>query len=191
MTAAAAPRRSDVTRAAILDAARARFAADGYERATIRAIAADAGIDPAMVMRYYGNKEKLFAAAADFDLRMPDLTGLSETGYGRALARHFVHRWEADDTFLALLRAAVSNEAARDRMRQVFASQIGPLVASVCPPGQADTRAGLVASQALGLAFCRYALRLQPLAQLSEEELVDWLAPTLQRYLTGSRSDAG
>ena len=68
-------RRSDRTRAAILAAARERFAADGYERATIRAIAADAAIDPAMVMRYFGNKEKLFAAAAEFDLRLPDLSG--------------------------------------------------------------------------------------------------------------------
>jgi AcrR family transcriptional regulator len=64
-----AERKSDRTRAAILTAARERFGADGYERATIRAIAADAAIDPAMVMRYYGNKEKLFAAAAEFDLR--------------------------------------------------------------------------------------------------------------------------
>ncbi|MFZ0875271.1 MAG: TetR family transcriptional regulator, partial [Pseudonocardiaceae bacterium] len=63
------PRRSDATRAAILAAARERFAADGYERATIRAIAADASIDPTMVMRYYGNKEGLFAAASEVDLR--------------------------------------------------------------------------------------------------------------------------
>ena len=191
MTAPTAPRRSDATRAAILGAARARFGADGYERATIRAIASDAGIDPAMVMRYYGNKEKLFAAAADFDLRMPDLTGTPADDYGRTLAQHFVHRWEADDTFLALLRAAVSNEPARDRMRQIFAEQIGPLAAAVCPPGEAPTRAGLVASQALGMAFCRYALRLPPLVAMSADELVGWLAPTIQRYLTGSRHSAG
>src|SRR6266581_4742344 len=69
-------RRSDTTKAAILAAARQHFAASGYERATIRAIAADAGIDPAMVMRYFGNKEKLFAAAAEFDLRLPDLAAV-------------------------------------------------------------------------------------------------------------------
>lgn len=62
------------TKSVILAAARERFAADGYERATIRAIAADAAIDPSMVMRYYGNKERLFAAAAEFDLELPDLT---------------------------------------------------------------------------------------------------------------------
>ncbi len=69
-------RRCDITRANILAAARERFAAEGYERATIRAIAADAGIDPALVMRYYGNKAGLFAAAADFDLQLPELAAV-------------------------------------------------------------------------------------------------------------------
>src|SRR5215475_12345758 len=102
MTAGTAARRSDLTRAAILKAARRRFAADGYERATIRAIAAEAGIDPAMVMRYYGNKERLFAAAAEFDLRLPDAAQLPRSGYGKALVQHFLDRWEADGTFVAL-----------------------------------------------------------------------------------------
>ena len=81
-----APRRSDATRAAILAAAREQFAAGGYQAATIRAIAAAAGIDPAMVMRYYGNKEGLFAAAAEFDLRLPDLSGAAAQ---RRSARHW------------------------------------------------------------------------------------------------------
>src|SRR5213592_3788115 len=99
------PRRSDATRAAILDAARERFAKDGYERATIRAIAADAGIDPAMVMRYYGSKEKLFAAAAEFDLRLPDLAAVPRGTVGSVLVGHFLDRWESDDSLQALLRA--------------------------------------------------------------------------------------
>ncbi len=66
-------RSSEQTKAVILAAARERFAADGYDRATIRHIAADAAIDPSMVMRYFGSKERLFAAAADFDLRLPDV----------------------------------------------------------------------------------------------------------------------
>src|SRR5690349_6330941 len=101
-----APRRSDGTRAAILTAARERFAADGFERATIRAIAADANIDPSLVMRYYGNKEKLFAAAAEFDLRLPALDGVAESEYGSALVGHFLDRWAGDETLLALIRAA-------------------------------------------------------------------------------------
>src|SRR5437899_8096615 len=95
---------SDRTRSAILTAARERFAAVGYERATIRAIAADAAIDPALVMRYYGNKERLFAAAATFDLRLPNLAALPRGAVGGALVTHFLDRWESDDTLMALLR---------------------------------------------------------------------------------------
>jgi AcrR family transcriptional regulator len=180
------PRRSDPTRAAILIAARNRFAADGYERATIRAIAAEAGIDPAMVVRYYGNKEKLFAAAATFDLRLPDLTGTPAPEYGEKLVRHFLYRWESDGTFIALLRAAVTNEAARDRMRDIFATQLAPVVGTACAaPAEAPGRASLVASQMLGLALCRYVLKLAPITAMPADEIVGWIGPTLQRYLAG------
>ena len=121
-----AEKKSDRTRAAILAAARERFGADGYERATIRAIAADAAIDPAMVMRYYGSKEKLFAAAAEFDVRLPDFSDVPKERLGEALARHLIERWEADDTLRVLLRTAVTNEVAAERMREVFAGQLAP-----------------------------------------------------------------
>ncbi len=182
---ATAPRRSDPTRAAILEAARNRFAADGYDRATIRAIAADAGIDPAMVMRYYGNKEKLFAAAATFDLRLPDLGGVPVRDYGAVLVRHFLQRWESDGTFVALLRAALTNEAARERMLDIFATQLRPLIAVHSPvPAEAANRAGLVASQMLGLALCRYVLRIPPMTAMAPDDVERWVGPTLQRYLT-------
>ena len=112
------PRRSDATRAAILAAAREQFAAGGYQAATIRAIAAAAGIDPALVMRYYGNKEGLFAAAAEFDLRLPDLSALPRGQVGAALVAHFLDRWEGDETLMALLRTAVTNEAAPSACRR-------------------------------------------------------------------------
>lgn len=178
------PRRSDATRAAILVAARERFASDGYERATIRAIAADAGIDPAMVMRYYGNKEKLFAAAAEFDLRLPDLVALPAEEVGASLARHFMSRWEGDETMMALLRAGVTNPAVAERMRGIFATQLGPVVMKLCPGGEVGVRAGLVASQVLGFALCRYVLEFPPVVGMSADEVVRWLGPTLQRYLT-------
>jgi AcrR family transcriptional regulator len=181
------PRRSDATRAAILSAARERFAADGYERATIRAIAADAGIDPAMVMRYYGNKERLFAAAAEFDLRLPDLTAAPPGTVGETLVRHFLDRWEADETLTALLRAGATNEAAAERMRTIFAAQLPPAFAPLCPdPDQLPVRASLVSSQVLGLALARYVLRLPPVVGMSHDEVVGWLAPTIERYLTGA-----
>lgn len=178
------PRRSDATRAAILAAARERFASDGYERATIRAIAADAGIDPAMVMRYYGNKEKLFAAAAEFDLRLPDFAAVPAGQAGATLARHFMSRWEGNETMMALLRAGVTNPAAAERMRTIFAGQLGSEVVKLCPPGEVGVRSGLVASQVLGFALCRYVLEFPPVVGMSVDEVVRWLGPTLQRYLT-------
>ncbi|RAO28274.1 hypothetical protein PSN13_05505 [Micromonospora saelicesensis] len=183
----AQPRRSDATRAAILRAARERFAADGYERATIRAIAADAQIDPSMVMRYYGSKEGLFAAAAEFDLRLPDLTSVPPARLGEVLVRHFLARWEGDETLVALLRAASTNPGAAERMRGIFADQLTGAVATFgSDPALTARRAGLVASQVLGLAFTRYIVRLPPMVDTTPDELVAWIAPTLQRYLTGT-----
>lgn len=179
-------RTSKETKAVILTAARERFAADGYDRATIRAIATDAGIDPAMVMRYYGTKERLFAAAAEFDLELPDLTAVPRERIGPALVAHFLDRWERDETLLILLRAGVTNTAVADRMRSIFAAQLGPVVAKAGPdPHEATQRAGLVASQILGMALCRFVLAFPPLAAMSAAEVIAWLGPTIQRYLTG------
>jgi AcrR family transcriptional regulator len=99
--------RSEETRNAILAAARRRFADDGYERATIRAIAADAGIDPSMVMRYYGSKDGLFAAAVDVALHLPALDELPPERRGEMLVRHFLSLWESgrpSDVLTVLLR---------------------------------------------------------------------------------------
>src|SRR5437764_15431836 len=107
------PRRSDATRAGILAAARGRFATDGYEKATIRAIAADAGIDPSMVMRYYGSKDGLFAAAVDIDLGLPDLGAASPGAAGELLIRRFLTIWEqppGNELLLTLLRSAVTDD---------------------------------------------------------------------------------
>ncbi|TCO58702.1 TetR family transcriptional regulator [Actinocrispum wychmicini] len=178
-------RNSEATRAAILTAARDQFASEGYERATIRSIAKQAGIDPAMVMRYYGNKEKLFAAAAEFDLRLPDLTEVPESERGAVLMRHILDRWEADETLMALLRAAVTNQTAAERMRTIFAAQVGPALLRIADdPAAVPRRAGLLASQVLGFALCRYVLKFPPLVDLPTDEAVRYVGPTLQRYLS-------
>lgn len=170
----------------ILAAARERFATDGYEKATIRGIAADVGIDPSMVMRYFGNKEALFGAAAEFDLELPDLTEVPTEQLGAALATHFVERWERDGALLILLRVGVTNEAVAERMRTIFAAQLGPVVAKATGDApDTPVRAGLAASQVLGMALCRYVLAFPPLAAMSGPQIVDWIGPTLQRYLTG------
>ncbi|MFJ6636987.1 TetR family transcriptional regulator [Streptomyces sp. NPDC091376] len=186
--AAAAPRRSDATRAAILEAARERFAADGYERATIRAIAKDAGIDPSMVMRYYGNKEGLFIAASEIDLRLPELGAAPGRNVGAVLVSHFLDRWEDDEVLTAMLRVGVTNTAGAERMRQVFRSQLLPVAAGVCPvPEEVPRRAALAGSQILGMALARYVLRIPPAVDMTKDEVIAWLAPTIQRYLTAEK----
>lgn len=175
------------TKAVILTAAKERFATDGYDRATIRAIAADAGIDPAMVMRYYGTKEKLFAAAAEFDLELPDLTAGPVEQIGAALVSHFLDRWERDETLLILLRAGVTNATAAERMRSIFAAQLAPVIVRVSPdPTEAPTRAALAAAQILGMALCRFVLVFPPIVSMTRVQIVAWLGPTIQHYLTGT-----
>ena len=176
-------RSSDETKAVILAAARERFGASGFQAATIRAIAADAGVDPAMVMRYYGNKDKLFAAAAEFDLKFPDFTGSDRRQVGRALVRHFLERWEGDEALVILLRSSATNGEAGQRMQEIFGTQLQPLVASFVPASEAGVRAGLIATQILGMALCRFVLRLPPVVEMTPDEVVGWLGPTIQRYL--------
>lgn len=185
------PRRSDATRAEILRAAQARFAADGYQKATIRAIASDATIDPSMVMRYYGSKAQLFAAAVDIDLRLPDLASIPRRRLGATLVAHFLQRWEGDptdDALLILLRSAATDDVAADRMRAIFRDQLIPtLLALTGDAADAAERAGLISTQMLGLALCRNILRLPPVAALAPETIVARIGPTIQRYLTGPR----
>ncbi|MFB9236037.1 TetR family transcriptional regulator [Plantactinospora siamensis] len=179
-------RKSDRTRLAILGAARRQFTAVGYDKASVRAIAGEAGIDPSMVIRYFGSKDGLFAAALAVDLALPDLAAVPPADRGRALAEHFVRRWEGelhDDALALLLRSAAINAAAAERVQQVFADQLVGMIAGLAPPAEAPRRAGLVATQVLGLALCRYLLRLPPVVAMAPAELARWVGPTLQRYL--------
>lgn len=175
-------RSSEETKAVILAAARERFATTGYQAATIRAIAADAHIDPSMVMRYFGNKDQLFAAAAEFDLRFPDLSDVPRAELGAALVTHFLDRWTQDDGLIVLLRSSTTNAEAAQRMQAIFAEQLGPAIARLNPTDPARC-AGLIATQVLGMAMCRFVLKLPPIVAMSDGDLVHWLAPTLQRYL--------
>jgi AcrR family transcriptional regulator len=177
------------TRLAILHAAREQFRQLGYDGASIRAIAANANIDPSMVMRYYGSKEGLFAAAVDVDLYLPDLTACSPDSRGRRLVEHFLARWEGtpgDDVLVLLLRSAVTNEAARHRMHHIFTEQLGACIASITEPASAQHRAALIATQMLGLALCRYVLALPAVVEATPEQLAAELGPNIQRYLTAS-----
>jgi AcrR family transcriptional regulator len=179
-------KRSDRTKTAILRAARDRLAAHGYDRTTIRAVAADADIDPSMVMRYFGSKAQLFDAALDIDLRLPDLTGVPAQELPRRLVRHFIERWEgdpADDALLVLLRSAVTNEHAAARMRDIFATQVAPALVAAIGPEFAARRAGLISAQLLGLGLARYLLKLPAVTALSPAEIEDAFAPAIRSTL--------
>jgi AcrR family transcriptional regulator len=178
--------RSEATRRAILDAARAIFASRGYEQTTIRAVAAEAGIDASMVMRYFGSKAKLFTSAATTSLQPADLTSVPERQRGELLVRHFVDRWErspSGDTLVLLLRTAFTDDAVAEQVQANLHRQVTAPVAALGDP-DAGRRSALIASQLLGVAVSRYILRHEPLASMPTDDLVADISPTIQRYLS-------
>jgi AcrR family transcriptional regulator len=178
--------RSEGTRRAILDAARAMFARCGYEQTTIRAVAAQAGIDASMVMRYFGSKAGLFTAAASATFEPPDLRSVPAPQRGELLVRHFMEHWEhspGGGTLALLLRTAVTDDAVAEQVQANFNRTIGAPVAALGDP-DSDRRSALIGTQLLGLVVSRYLLRNEPLASLPIDEIVADIAPTIQRYLT-------
>jgi AcrR family transcriptional regulator len=177
-------RNAEATRADILAAARARFGAEGYERTTLRAVAGDVGVDPALVIRYFGSKQDLFAAAAEFTLDLPDLTGLAPDAMAGALLDRFFAVWEADTTFVALLRAAATSDTAAETMHRVFAGQVVPTLTAVAPDNPVP-RAVLIGSLVIGMATTRYVVRAPAAAALGRDELVRWARPLIRELLVG------
>ncbi|HWE90480.1 MAG TPA: TetR family transcriptional regulator [Pseudonocardiaceae bacterium] len=180
--------RSRRTREAILVAARRQFAAQGFSQTTIRSVAAEAEIDPSMVMRYYGSKRDLFVAATDLDLALPDLASVPAGERGDVAIRHFLALWEGeagDDLLRILLASASTDPEAADRVRAVLAAQLEKVVAAaVDDPATARARAALVATQILGLALCRYVLRLPAVTELSPDTIISGVGPVIDLLLT-------
>jgi AcrR family transcriptional regulator len=181
---AARTRNADATRADILAAARSRFGAEGYDRTTLRAVAADVGVDAALVIRYFGSKQDLFAAAAEFKLDLPNLRDVAPEDMARVLLSRFFEVWEEGTTFLALLRAAMTSPTAADTMRRVFAMQVAPTLAAVTPDHPAE-RAGLLGAFVIGLATTRYVLANPAVAHLDRDALIRWAEPVVTQLLTG------
>jgi AcrR family transcriptional regulator len=177
-------RNAQETTADILAAARTRFGTDGYERTTLRAVAADVGVDPALVIRYFGSKQDLFAAAAEFTLDLPDLSTVDPDDVAQALLPSFFAVWEDDTTFVALLRAAMTSPTAADTMRQVFAAQVAPALAAITPDNTPQ-RAGLMGAFIIGLATTRYVLANPAVVDLSHDELIRWASPVVRQLLVG------
>jgi len=178
--------RSEETRRRILDAARRLFATEGYERTTIRAVASKAAIDPSMVMRYYGSKDGLFAAAMDIDLRLPDLTQWRTDEIGEHMAAHFLDRWEgprSGDELPLLFRTAVGNPEAASRLQQIIEGQLAPAIARISSPGRARRCAALIASQMIGMGYARYVLKLSFVVALPRKLIVEQMGAVVQSYI--------
>ncbi|MGK5741846.1 TetR family transcriptional regulator [Micromonospora sp. URMC 103] len=180
------------TREAILDAARAAFGERGFDAASIRAIAATAGVDPALVHHYFGSKDQLFLAAmeAPVDPRalIPQIVAGDRDGLGERLVRMFLGVWDspAGTAGVALLRSAVSNEWTARLLREFVVTQVLRRVLDHLDvdPAELPLRGSLVATQLIGLAMMRYVIRLEPVASAAPETLVATVGPTIQRYLT-------
>lgn len=186
------------TRSAILAAAREQFARAGYRGATIRAIAAEAGVDPALVHHYFGTKRQLFTAALDLPVDpeavAATLVGADPATVGALTVRTFLGVWRqpaARARLRILLATVATDEQAAGMMREFLVDTIlGPLGRSL-DADRPELRATLAASQMIGFALAAYVVGLEPLASASDDEVVEALAPTIQRYLTGDLGGAG
>jgi AcrR family transcriptional regulator len=181
------------TRDCILAAARFEFAEGGYDGATIRGIAARAGVDPALVHHYFGAKEQLFERALELPISpatlLPGLLADDRERIGEHVVTGFLTVWEDPANrpiFMAMLRSIVSNEQAAELVRRLLVKEVfGPLAAALGVP-DAELRATLAGSQFIGLALMRYVGRVEPLASADLDTVAAAVGPTIQRYLTGA-----
>ena len=180
------------TRDRILANARVLFARNGIANTSIRAVAAAAGVDSALVHHYFGTKEKLFAAAVRVPIDPMDIIGpLRETPVeelGHKIPSMLLPLWDSEvgAGFIATLRSILAGSEVnlfRSFIRDVIAVEVGARVDN--PPGSGIIRIQFVASQLVGVLMARYILDLEPFKSLPAEQIVETIAPNLQRYLTG------
>jgi AcrR family transcriptional regulator len=180
------------TKAALLAAAREVFVERGYEGATVRSIAARAGVDAAMVNHWFGGKEGLFAKAV---LQVPvDPNALVERlldgpveETGERIVRNFLGVWDplGGGQFAALVRSVTSHDQVAEVLRGFFVQTLLKRIVTRLDVPDAELRATLLASQIFGMGMVRYVVRFEPLASADVETMVKAIAPNLQRYLTG------
>jgi len=190
-----------VSRDAVLSAAKQRFATEGYEKTTLRAIAKDAHVDPSMVLYLFGSKEALFRESLrlilDPEVLVAAMTGLDDDDpdVGTRMVRMYLRIWETPDTaasMRAMLQSATSNTDANDAFRGFMQNYVLTAVSGVLGGGeQARLRAMLAASNLVGTAMLRYIIQVPPLATLSADEVVALIAPTVTRYLTADAEELG
>jgi AcrR family transcriptional regulator len=180
------------TRGEILTAARHVFGELGFDGTTVRAVAARAGVDPALVHHYFGTKQALFLAAMelpiDFNALIERVMSGPRQAIGERLVRESLELWEDPATrplFLGIIRSATTDPVAAGMLRRLLTE--GPLLALTRTSGRPDAalRATMAASQIVGLAMARYVIGVEPLASASADQVARAIGPTIQRYLVG------
>jgi AcrR family transcriptional regulator len=182
-----------VLAARILHEARASFAEHGYAGTTVRAVARAAGVDPALVYHYYGSKEGLLDAATtppqSFLDQIVTAWQTPQDELGEQLVRRMLRNWEDPGhgpVLHAVLQIAGNEPATREKLRAIIEQSIMGPSAQALTESERLARSSLVASQLMGLAFMRYVWKIEPIATMTEDDLVAAIAPTLQRYLNGN-----
>ena len=179
------------TRAEVLAAARTSFAEKGFRGTTIRAVAASAGVDPALVHHYFGSKDDLFLAALEMPVDprtiLAPVVAQGPDGAGERLLRTFLSVWDEPDIqvrLLAVVRSVLGADGGRLLKDGFIPVVVGPVLAQLVRD-RPDVRIPLVASQVVGLIVTRYLLALPQMAQMPAEDVVARIGPVLQHYLTG------
>jgi AcrR family transcriptional regulator len=178
-----------VTRQAILKAARATFGADGYERATIRAVAAAAGVDPSLVHHYFGTKAELFVAAHEVPISPATMRAALAGGEGtlgeRVTRLYLGAALREGSAFESLVRAAMTHPPAREMLRQFIERGVLDTLAPRLQTPDARFRIMLAGAHLMGLFMARRVLGVDALRDVAFDRLVAAVAPAIDRYLTG------
>jgi AcrR family transcriptional regulator len=179
------------TRGAVLQAARARFAAHGYDGTRLRDVAADADVDVALVSYFFGSKDGLFAAAMALAVNpaqlVEELLRDGVDGLGERLLRTLLQLLDtrAGSPFVALVRSAATNDKAAALLRGFVEQEVLGRLARALDAPDPELRAALAGSQVVGVVMARYVVRVRPIAEADVDTLVAAIGPTLERYLTG------
>ena len=179
------------TRTAILDAARVRFATDGFTSSTIRKIAADAGVDPSLVMQYFGSKGELFASVMDLGpntmSRISDAFTGPDDAIGERVTRAFLEVWDGDplvsQPLQALLRAAIGSAQATVQLRGLIQKRVIDDLNPLLREGDMATRIEIASSMLVGVVVGRQLVQIEALVGQDREALVAYIAPSIQAIL--------